>query len=92
MLRIVETENGFIRGLPASDPRITVFKGVPFAAPPVYENRWRAPVPCSDWEGTYNAYEFKPIPVQDRPGVGDDLYCREWHVDPDIEMDEDSCI
>ena len=74
MLRIVETENGFIRGLPASDPRITVFKGVPFAAPPVYENRWRAPVPCSDWEGTYNAYEFKPIPVQDRPGVGDDLY------------------
>ena len=89
MLRIVETENGFIRGLPASDPRITVFKGVPFAAPPVYENRWRAPVPCSDWEGTYNAYEFKPIPVQDRPGVGDDLYCREWHVDPDIEMDED---
>lgn len=89
MLRIVKTENGFIRGLPASDPRITVFRGVPFAAPPVYENRWRAPVPCSDWEGTYNAYEFKPIPVQDRPGVGDDLYCREWHVDPDIEMDED---
>lgn len=89
MLRIAKTENGLTRGLPASDPRITVFKGIPFAAPPVYGNRWRAPMPCSNWEGILDAYKFKPIPVQDRPGIGDDIYCREWHVEPDIEMDED---
>ncbi len=41
MLRIAKTENGLTRGLPAPDPRITVFKGIPFAAPPVYGNRWR---------------------------------------------------
>ena len=35
MLRIAKTENGLVRGLPAADPRITSFKGIPFAAPPV---------------------------------------------------------
>ena len=46
MLRIAKTENGMVRGLPSADPRVTVFKGIPFAAPPTGENRWRAPQPC----------------------------------------------
>lgn len=89
MLRIVQTENGTVRGLPAADPRITSFKGIPFAAPPVGENRWRAPQPCADWDGVLKAYEFAPISVQDTPGLGDNIYEREWHVDPEIPMDED---
>ena len=87
MLRIVETENGLVRGLPGNNTRITAFKGIPFAQPPVGENRWRAPRPCKDWDGIYDAYKFAP--VQDQPGVGTDIYCREWHVDPDIEIGED---
>ncbi len=89
MLRITNTENGKVRGLPAADPRITSFKGIPFAAPPVGENRWRAPQPCENWEGTRDCFEYAPISVQDTPGIGDDIYCREWHVDPDIPMGED---
>ena len=89
MLRIANTENGQVRGLPAADPRITSFKGVPFAAPPVGENRWRAPQPAADWTGVRNCFEFAPISVQDTPGIGTDIYCREWHVDPEIPMDED---
>lgn len=89
MLRIAKTENGTVRGIEAADPRITAFKGIPFAAPPVGENRWRAPQPCKNWEGVLNAYRFAPIAVQDTPGIGDSLYNREWHVDPDILMDED---
>lgn len=89
MLRVVKTENGMVKGLPAADPRITSFKGIPFAAPPVGENRWRAPQPCKDWEGILNAYEFAPISMQDTPGLGTDIYCREWHVDPEVPMDED---
>ncbi len=89
MIREVKTENGMVQGLPAADPRITSFKGIPFAAPPVGENRWRAPQPCADWEGTLLAHEFAPISVQDTPGLGTDIYCREWHVDPDIPMGED---
>ncbi|SEL05182.1 carboxylesterase/lipase family protein [Ruminococcus albus] len=89
MLRIANTENGKVRGLPAADPRITSFKGIPFAAPPVGENRWRAPQCCENWEGVRDCFEFAPISVQDTPGIGDDIYCREWHVDPEIPMGED---
>lgn len=89
MLRKVLTENGWVKGLPAADPRITSFKGIPFAAPPVGENRWRAPQPCKNWEGELEAYQFAPISVQNTPGLGTDVYCKEWHVDPQIPMGED---
>ncbi len=89
MLRQVKTENGWVRGIEAADPRITAFKGVPFAAPPVGRNRWRAPQPCENWAGIRDCSRFAPISMQWIPGLGDDIYCREWHVDPDIPMSED---
>jgi len=89
MLRITETENGKVRGIEAADPRITAFKGIPFAAPPVGKNRWRAPQPAQNWEGIRECYRFAPISIQDTPGLGTDIYCKEWHVDPEIEMSED---
>lgn len=90
MLRVVRVENGLVRGLPAADPRITSFKGIPFAAPPVGENRWRAPQPAKDWEGVYNAVEFAPISMQVKTVIDvNNIYTREWMVDPDILMDED---
>ncbi|MCR4902315.1 MAG: carboxylesterase family protein [Butyrivibrio sp.] len=89
MLRTTKVKNGLLRGLPGNDPRITVYKGIPFAAPPVGLNRWRAPQPCNNWDGILNAFEFGPISAQDTPGLGTDIYCREFHVDPDISIDED---
>lgn len=89
MIRAANTENGVVKGIEAADPRITAFKGIPFAAPPVGENRWRAPQPCPNWEGTLEVYRFKAIGMQDTPALGTDIYCREWHVDPDIDMNED---
>ena len=89
MLRKVLTENGWVKGLPAADPRITSFKGIPFAAPPVGKNRWRAPQPCPNWDGELEAFQFGPISVQNTPGLGTDIYCKEWHVDPEIPMNED---
>lgn len=89
MIRIAQTENGTVKGIASADPRVTAFKGIPFAAPPVGKLRWAAPQPASDWEGVRQCYEFAPISVQDQPAVGTDIYCREWHVDPDIPMNED---
>ena len=89
MLRQVKTENGWVRGIEAADPRITAFKGVPFAAPPTGKNRWRAPQPCENWAGVRDCSRFAPISMQWIPGLGDDIYCREWHVDPEIPMGED---
>ena len=42
MLRIVHTGCGAIEGIAAPEPEITVFRGIPFAAPPVGDLRWRA--------------------------------------------------
>ncbi|MDF2960693.1 MAG: carboxylesterase [Paenibacillus sp.] len=90
MLRVVKVENGIVQGLPAADPRITSFKGIPFAAPPVGKNRWRAPQPANDWEGVLKAYDFAPVSMQVRQKIDvNNIYTREWAVDPDIPMDED---
>ncbi len=90
MLRKVQVENGLVKGLSAADPRITSFKGIPYAAPPLGANRWRAPQPAANWEGVLNALEFAPISLQAPTGVNkDDIYTREWAVDPEIPMDED---
>jgi para-nitrobenzyl esterase len=90
MLRITKTKNGTVRGIPAADPRITIFKGVPFAAPPVGELRWRAPQPAADWKGVRACLEFAPIAMQRIPGEDPQaFYAREWHVEPEVAMDED---
>jgi len=90
LLRTVKVENGIVQGLPAADPRITSFKGIPFAAPPVGENRWRAPQPAKNWDGVLKAFQFAPVSMQPQMGVDEnDIYVREWHVDPNTPMDED---
>ncbi|MBR2716878.1 MAG: carboxylesterase family protein, partial [Oscillospiraceae bacterium] len=90
MIRKATVEGGVVRGIPAADPRITSFKGIPFAAPPVGVNRWRAPQPVIPWEGELPCLTFKPISMQHVPGLDkDNIYSREWNVDPEIPMDED---
>lgn len=89
-IRQVKTENGWVRGIQAADPRITAYKGIPFAAPPVGKNRWRAPQPCADWEGVLDCFDFKPISMQAVPPLDEkNVYTREWSVDPDLAMSED---
>jgi len=90
MLRLVQVENGLLQGVPAADPRITAFKGIPFAAPPVGDLRWRAPRPAQNWEGIRKADAFGPISMQETPGLNPEaFYAKEWHVDSTIPMGED---
>jgi para-nitrobenzyl esterase len=44
---------------------IASFKGIPFAAPPVGELRWKAPQPVKPWQGVRKAQDFAPGPMQD---------------------------
>ena len=92
MLRIVKTKQGLVEGIPAADPRITAFKSVPFAKPPVGELRFAPPQSAEPWEGIKQCYKFPPIPVQPSPNRNpppEDVYSREWSVDPDIPVSED---
>ncbi|GLB06463.1 hypothetical protein AtubIFM57258_001771 [Aspergillus tubingensis] len=56
---IVHTNYGDILGTTSPyRPNIKVFKGIPYAAPPTGELRWKPPVKPEPWSGTYNATEF----------------------------------
>ena len=57
-------EQGLIAGVPGADDAVRVYKGVPFAAPPVGDLRWRAPRPPASWQGTHVADAFAPGCVQ----------------------------
>ncbi|MCX4765154.1 carboxylesterase family protein [Streptomyces sp. NBC_01275] len=46
---------------------VAVFRGVPFAEPPVGELRWRPPRPAAAWDGERPAYDFGPAPLQPQP-------------------------
>ncbi len=58
----VKTANGMLEGVNKSG--VKIFKGVPFAAPPVGEFRWKAPQPVKSWEGIRKAVKFGPRPMQ----------------------------
>jgi para-nitrobenzyl esterase len=54
----VRTESGALRGVVASG--VATFLGVPYAAAPVGDLRWRAPRPASTWRGVRDATAFAP--------------------------------
>ena len=58
----VMVENGMVQG--ASEDGLAVYRGIPFAAPPVGDLRWRAPQPAAKWEGVRPAAKFGPKPIQ----------------------------
>ena len=49
----MKTQQGDVQGV--SESRVLVFKGIPFAAPPVGELRWREPQPAAAWQGVRKA-------------------------------------
>jgi para-nitrobenzyl esterase len=51
----VAVAGGTLEGTRGADPAIRVFKGVPFAAPPVGNLRWSPPAPVQPWEGVRKA-------------------------------------
>lgn len=66
-LDTVKTEAGLVTGIQNTEGNIRIFKGIPFAAPPVGELRWQAPQPVQHWEGVRKADTFGPSPMQNEP-------------------------
>jgi para-nitrobenzyl esterase len=54
----VKVTGGQLTGVLGSDSSVMVFKGIPFAAPPVGNLRWKAPQPAAAWQGVKKAGEF----------------------------------
>ncbi|RYG22907.1 carboxylesterase family protein, partial [bacterium] len=75
----VKVTGGTIEG--TVEGGIRTFKGVPFAAPPVGELRWREPQPVVSWKGVRPADAFGPRPMQ--LPVFSDMVFRSPRVDED---------
>jgi para-nitrobenzyl esterase len=75
----VRTEQGLARGVPGADAAVVVFKGLPYAAPPTGELRWRPPEPAPAWQGVRRADTFGPICPQHGPAAGS-FYQQEFYL------------
>ena len=60
----VTVSGGRLAGVSGRDPAVHVFKGVPYAAPPVGPRRWKAPEPAAAWTGVRSADRFAPACMQ----------------------------
>ena len=85
--RIAETDCGKIRGAAGADPKFTVYKGVPYAKPPVGELRWRRPQPMDPWEGIKDCIEFGNVAPQALHEV-DSLYGKEFFQHEEIRSED----
>ncbi len=81
----VRTDAGLVEGVRESG--LEVYKGIPFAAPPVGPLRWREPQPVTPWTGVRPATEFAPaceqkgvsMPGEAPPKISEDcLYLNVW--------------
>lgn len=60
----VKTASGVVSGTAGRNAPISVFKGIPFAAPPVGPLRWHAPMPAAQWPGVRKSDAFSPSCIQ----------------------------
>ena len=84
-LSVIQTENGLVSGYKNGD--ISIFKGIPFAAPPVDDLRWKAPQPVKNWTGVLKCDKFSASPMQSKP-VPFKMWTEEFITPPD-KLSED---
>ena len=76
-----------LQGTPGKNPSVTAFRGVPYAAPPIGNLRWRGPQAAASWTGVRHADKFGNICMQNalKPGS---FYQVEFYESPE-PMSED---
>src|SRR6188768_1440804 len=66
-LDVIKTDAGQISGVINATGDVYAFKGIPFAAPPVDDLRWKEPQPVKSWTGVRKCESFGPSPMQAEP-------------------------
>lgn len=84
----VQTANGLVSGKYNADNTVMMFKGIPYATPPVGDLRWKVPQPVSNWEGVLKAGDFGPNAMQNPP-MAFGVYTEEFLIPQDSEISED---
>jgi len=76
---LIDVEGGKIQGYHADG--LTIFKGIPFATPPVGDLRWKAPQPVQPWDTVMQTTQYAAGPIQGAPSPDyseDCLYLNVW--------------
>ena len=87
-LPVVKVEGGRVRGVPSENPSAIVFKGIPYAAPPVGELRLQPPQDVIPWDGVRVCNSFSAIAPQPGSARGT-FYGEEFYWMPQPEQSED---
>ena len=85
---VLTIEGGQVQGIVGENPGIYVYKGIPFAAAPVGDLRWKAPQPVTPWEGVMVADKWGNAAVQAAHREGD-FYQKEFFWEGDAPYSED---
>lgn len=84
---VLSIEGGKVQGVSTDIEGVTVYRGIPFAAPPIGENRWKAPQPVVPWEGVKVCDTFGHPPFQGAHYPGG--YTTEWGYGEESAYSED---
>ena len=85
---VLTIEGGQVQGVLADDhPDVYVYRGIPYAAPPIRENRWKAPQPVVPWKGVKICDTFGRPSYQAIQYTGG--YYTEWGYGKEAAFSED---
>ena len=83
----VKTDKGKVTGTLTTDSQVRIFKGIPYAAPPVGNLRWAPPQPAAKWHDTLAAAAFghhcfltNPFPDMSFPDAGASEDCLNLNI------------
>ena len=85
---VVKVDGGLVQGVPSAASGVTVFRGIPYAAPPVGNLRWKRPQPVVKWKGVRMADTFSNICWQPGNAVGT-FYGNEFYWKEQTVQSED---
>jgi para-nitrobenzyl esterase len=75
-MQVIKTDKGYVSGAITGEPgkEVSVFRGIPYAAPPVGPLRWKPPQPAASWPGIRECTHFSAISPQAlMPGMSSPL-------------------
>ena len=84
---VLTIEGGQVQGVAADIPGVTVYRGIPYAAPPIGDLRWKEPQPVVPWDGVFVADRFGHPGYQAVHYPGG--YFTEWGYGEEAQCSED---
>ncbi|MGX8683141.1 MAG: carboxylesterase/lipase family protein [Bacteroidales bacterium] len=89
---VLTIEGGQIKGVKSDTEGVIIYKGIPFAAPPVGDLRWKRPQPVVPWQGVKMADKFSDAAMQRTRNPQDGQYGTEFHFLSDDPNYSEDCL